>query len=313
MGRGLAHAFAYAGRDIWLLDCKQRSDAEFTRLHDEALAEVDASLRALAELGVFDSTAVPAILRRVRVLPLAAAATCLAQAELVFEAVPEVVEQKLAILRSAEADMPPGATLASTTSTFLSTTLAEGLQRPQRFLNAHWLNPAYLVPLVELSPHPATAPQVTAGLQQLLESIGKVPVVCAARAGFIVPRIQALAMNEAARIVEEGSASASDIDKATRYGFGFRFAALGLTEFIDYGGSDILYYASRYLTAALGERHAAPPIIDHMMAAGELGLKSGRGFHDYAAVDVPAYRRQVLDRMLAQLRHMGLLRTPVVS
>jgi 3-hydroxybutyryl-CoA dehydrogenase len=81
----------------------------------------------------------------------------------------------------------------------------------------------------------------------LLEGIGKVPVVCAATPGFIVPRIQALAMNEAARMVEEGVASAEDIDKAIRYGFGFRYAVLGLLEFIDWGGGDILYYASRHL------------------------------------------------------------------
>ncbi len=78
--------------------------------------------------------------------------------------------------------------------------------------------------------------------------------MCAARPGYIVPRIQALAMNEAARMVEEGVASAEDIDKAIKYGFGMRFATLGMLEFIDCGGGDILYYASRYLTQALGDR-----------------------------------------------------------
>ncbi len=90
--------------------------------------------------------------------------------------------------------------------------------------------------------------------------------MCAARPGYIVPRIQALAMNEAARMVEEGVASAEDIDKAIKYGFGFRFAVLGLLEFIDWGGGDILYYASRYLTGALGsERYAAPEIVERNM------------------------------------------------
>ena len=96
------------------------------------------------------------------------------------------------------------------------------VEHPERFLNAHWLNPAYLIPLVELSPGARTDPAVTARLKAMLEGIGKVPVVCAARPGYIVPRIQALAMNEAARMVEEGVASAEDIDKAIKYGFGFR-------------------------------------------------------------------------------------------
>ena len=80
---------------------------------------------------------------------------------------------------------------------------------------------------------------------------GKTPVMCAPSAGYIVPRIQALAMNEAARMVEEGVASAEDIDTAVRLGFGLRFSVLGLLEFIDWGGGDILYYASRYLAGAL--------------------------------------------------------------
>ncbi len=116
-------------------------------------------------------------------------------------------------------------------------------------------------------------------MKALLECVGKVPVVCAARPGYIVPRIQALAMNEAARMVEEGVASAEDIDKAIKYGFGFRFAVLGMLEFIDWGGGDILYYASRYLTGALGnERYAAPEIVERNMAEGRRGLRDGAGF-----------------------------------
>ncbi len=110
------------------------------------------------------------------------------------------------------------------------------------------------------------------------------PVVCAATPGFIVPRIQALAMNEAARMVEEGVASAEEIDKAIRYGFGFRYAVLGLLEFIDWGGGDILYYASRYLEGALGsDRYRAPDVISRNMQEGRIGLRTGSGFLDYSA------------------------------
>jgi 3-hydroxybutyryl-CoA dehydrogenase len=139
------------------------------------------------------------------------------------------------------------------------------------------------------------------------------PVVCAARPGFIVPRIQALAMNEAARMVEEGVASAEDIDKAIKYGFGIRYAVLGMLEFIDYGGGDILYYASRYLTEALGSpRYAAPPIIERNMREGNIGLKTGKGFLDYQNLDIEAYRSQRLKALVDMLGFMGLTRPPVL-
>ena len=159
-----------------------------------------------------------------------------------------------------------------------------------------------------------TDPAVTAALKALLEGIGKVPVVCAARPGYIVPRIQALAMNEAARMVEEGVASAEDIDKAIKYGFGFRFAVLGMLEFIDWGGGDILYYASRYLTQALGsERYAAPEIVERNMREGRIGFTTGTGFLDYANLDLDAHRRDRLKAFVAMLAQLGLTRPPVVE
>ena len=159
------------------------------------------------------------------------------------------------------------------------------------------------MPLVELSPGKATDPAVTARLKALLEGIGKVPVVCAPRPGYIVPRIQALAMNEAARMVEEGVASAEEIDKAIKYGFGFRFAVLGMLEFIDWGGGDILYYASRYLTQALGsDRYAAPAIVERNMQEGRIGLGTRQGFLDYENLDVDAYRARAAQGVR---RHAG--------
>jgi 3-hydroxybutyryl-CoA dehydrogenase len=147
-----------------------------------------------------------------------------------------------------------------------------------------------------------------------LEGIGKVPVVCKSSPGFIVPRIQALAMNEAARMVEEGVASAEDIDTAIRVGFGFRFAVLGLLEFIDWGGGDILFHASRYLEGALGsERYRAPDVIRRNMEEGRIGLRSGQGFLDYDGLDVEAYRRERLSAFIGLLRHLGLSRPPDIA
>ncbi len=250
---------------------------------------------------------------RISVVPASARIKALASAGMVFEGVPEIVELKREVLGEASKAVSPDTILASTTSTILVDDLSGSIERPERFLNVHWLNPAYLIPLVEISPGKATDPDIVARVKALLEGIGKVPVVCAATPGFIVPRIQALAMNEAARMVEEGVASAEEIDKAIRYGFGFRYAVLGLLEFIDWGGGDILYYASRYLEGALGsERYRAPDVISNNMRDGRIGLRTGAGFLDYSGLDVDAYREKRLADMVDMLRHFGLARPPVL-
>jgi 3-hydroxybutyryl-CoA dehydrogenase len=216
-------------------------------------------------------------------------------------------------LAAASRQIRPDVIIASTTSTILVDDLSGAIEHPERFLNVHWLNPAYLIPLVEISPGEKTDPTAIDRVKALLEGIGKVPVVCAATPGFIVPRIQALAMNEAARMVEEGVATAEDIDKAIRYGFGFRYAVLGLLEFIDWGGGDILFYASRYLEGALhSDRYRAPEVISNNMRDGRIGMRTGAGFLDYSGLDVDAYRERRLAAMVDMLRHFGMARPPVV-
>src|SRR4051794_28671654 len=313
MGRGIAVVFAYAGHEVCLVDFKPRGETAFASLSDHALREVRDVLATLASFGLFDAVAVDTIASRVSVVPEAGAQKAFATASIIFEGVPEVLEFKREVLARASKLAGPAPIIASTTSTILVDDLSGAVEHPERFLNAHWLNPAFLVPLVELSPGQHTDPQATARVQTLLESVGKVPVVCAARPGYIVPRIQALAMNEAARMVEEGVASAEDIDKAIKYGFGFRFAVLGMLEFIDWGGGDILYYASRYLTGALGsERYAAPQIVERNMTEGRRGLRDGAGFLDYEGLDIEAYRRERLKAFAALLGHFGLNRPPIL-
>ncbi len=313
MGRGIAVVFAYAGHDVTVVDFKHRAPAEFAKLAAEALGEVRGTLQTLASFGLFDESVVDAIAARVRVVPESEAEVVFKAAAIIFEGVPEVLDLKREVFARASVLAGPEPIIASTTSTILVDELSSSVAHPERFLNAHWLNPAYLVPLVELSAGSATDPAVVARLKTILESIGKVPVVCAARPGYIVPRIQALAMNEAARMVEEGVASADEIDKAIKYGFGFRFAVLGMLEFIDWGGGDILYYASCYLTKALGDtRYAAPEIIERNMREGHIGLTTGKGFLDYTSLDREAYRAERLKAFVDMLGFFKLVRPPVL-
>ena len=313
MGRGIAVAFAYAGHAVTMIDVKPRSAEQFATLEADARNEVTKTLASLARFGLIEDNDTQTIMNRVSVSSASDGSAALAEAGLVFEGVPEVVELKREVLAAASKSVKPDVIIASTTSTILVDDLSGSVENPGRFLNVHWLNPAYLIPLVELSPGAATDPAVIAKIKDLLEGIGKVPVVCAARPGFIVPRIQALAMNEAARMVEEGVASAEDIDKAIKFGFGFRYAVLGLLEFIDWGGGDILYYASRYLEGALGsERYRAPEVISQNMREGRIGLRTGAGFLDYSGLDVDAYRERRLAELVNMLRHFGLARPPVL-
>lgn len=311
MGRGIALAFAWGGYDVALIDLKPRDAAARERLAREATDEMAANLAMLAELGAMPGDAVARVLSRIRLVSETDAPLALGAADVIFEGVPETLAAKQEAFARICASARPDAVLASTTSTILVTHLLPLVTHPERLINAHWLNPAYLIPVVELSAHPGTAPEVIARLRGLLEDIGKVPVLCGVAPGFIVPRLQALVMNEAARMVEEGVASAEEIDKATRHGLGLRFSAIGVVEFIDYGGNDILYYASRYLAEHLSrERYTAPAIVDRLMQEGNIGLKSGEGFYDYRNRDVPAYRKDVLARTLGAVQHAGLFRPP---
>jgi 3-hydroxybutyryl-CoA dehydrogenase len=286
MGRGIAIAFAWAGHRIALVDLRRRSGDAWRALRDDARAEIDASLLSLAELGAVGREQVAAdrrarrarrcrqrsrrarccrarLRRRCRAARRQARGVRAARRRVPRRRDPDVDDEQHPRHPARRLRRSPGAL-------------------PQRAL----AQPAYVIPVVELSTHAATAPAVLARTKALLESIGKVAIVCGPTPGYIVPRLQALVMNEAARMVEEGAASAEEIDKATRFGLGLRFAALGVVEFIDVGGADILHHASRELAASVdAARYAAPAIVGAHVAANKLGLKTGDGFYDYGGRD----------------------------
>lgn len=294
MGKAIAIAFAYAGLKVHLIDAKQRSVSEFEQYQNQIYTDLQQELQLLEKIKFIQTEQVLFILNKIEVLSKENSVAALSSCELLLEAVPEVRQQKQDIFAWLDSYISKDCIVASTTSTFLVTDIAEMVSLPKRVVNAHWLNPAYLVPLVELSRSEQTSNEVVNRLKTFLHDIGKVPVVCNAKAGYIVPRIQALAMNEAARMVEEGVASVEDIDTAIRTGFGLRFSILGLLEFIDWGGGDILYYASQYLEKELGDRYRTPEIIAENMRQQRNGLREKQGFYNYQNIDVEQYKLQVL-------------------
>ena len=313
MGRGIAHMFAYAGYPVTLLDIKERDGKGFSQLVDSALAEVESNLMFLAGLGHITAAQVKKAIELIQVRPLASAPGELAAADIIIEGVPETRDAKKHALELIGAHARDDAIVTSTTSSMLVTELNQWVKRPDRFLNTHFLNPAFLIPLVEVSPSPDTAESAVTDIIALFEAIGKVPVRCSAAPGYIIPRLQSLLMAEACRMVEEGVATPAEIDKAITHGFGPRYATLGVMEFIDWGGVDILYYAGHYLSKALDSpRHAPPEEVTRMMEDGRKGMREGRGYYDFRDMDVEAWQKEKLTRFVTLLDGLGQIPQPGV-
>ncbi len=279
MGRQIALACALGGCRVLLVDLKRRGPGEADALFADVRREVARDLGLMVEEGVIaGEVAGPALARIEARVALGGLEAC----GFVQEALPESLELKQAAFAALAGRVDPGAIVASTSSTIPPARLAGGVPGPERFLAAHWLNPAHVIPLVEVVPGAKTDPDVLARTTAFLESLGKTPVRCGDAPGFIVARPQILLMNEAVRLVEEGVATPEQVDRAVREGLGFRYASLGVFEFIDWGGVDILARASRFMTEATGdERYRAPRLVEEKMARQELGPKTGRGFFDY--------------------------------
>ena len=211
----------------------------------------------------------------------------------VFEALPENVAIKQAFFRAIGPVMGEETVIASASSTFHLDVFWGVCARPGNVVSAHWLNPAFLIPLVEVTYGEQTHAWAPVRICDFFRNIGKIPVQMRTNPGFIVPRIQAAAMNEAIRILEEGVTTAAEIDTAIKAGFGFRLAVMGLIEFVDLGGVDILFHAGEYLHNKLGGAHFKPPrLVKEKMDRAEMGPRTGKGFYDYEDVDTRALFNQ---------------------
>jgi 3-hydroxybutyryl-CoA dehydrogenase len=300
IGRQIALAFALGGCHVVLADVKARSAADATLALADARREITRDLSLMVEEAVIaDGDAAAALARIEDRVGLGD----LGDRGFVQEALPESADLKRRLFARLAGVVAGDAVIASTSSTISPSVLMDAVDRPERFLVAHWLNPAHVIPLVEVVPGPRTAPATVARTLALLERLGKVPVRCNDSPGFIGPRMQVLLMNEAARIVEEGVATPEDVDKAFRAGMGFRYATVGIFEFIDWGGVDVLYRASRSLAEATKDARFAPAaLVEAKMRDNELGPKTGRGFFDYSGDRRETFETAKVRALLRQLR-----------
>jgi 3-hydroxybutyryl-CoA dehydrogenase len=295
MGGGIAQTLAIAGHPVRLAD-RDGHAAEEARLR------LTAQARAFEAQGLLPSGSADLVEQNLSAADSIEEAV--AGASYITEAAPETLELKLAILGRVCAAAPQDAIIGTNTSAIPIANLAEGVTNPGRFLGVHWMNPAPFIPCVELIATTETAPHTVDAVEALMRRIGKSPIRVADTAGFVANRLQFALYKEAARMVEEGVATPQQIDDVVSNSFGFRLALFGPFAIGDMAGLDVFESAFKTLEKTYGERFAPPALLSRTVAAGNLGLKSGRGVRDIAEADhqaLLAYRDKAYAR-LAQLR-----------
>lgn len=299
MGGGIAQSLANTGLQVWLADV----DSEATRkAHQRLLTEAE---QFEAE-GLFPSGSTDRI--SANLLPASSIEEAVTDVDFVEEAVPEVPQIKRDVLARVEAAAKPGTIIGTNTSTIPVHVLAEGLKDPSRFLTVHWSNPAPFIPGVEIVAGPRTAPSVIPVVKRMLARAGRRSAQVADVPGFVLNRLQYVLLKEAMSIVEEGVASAEDVDTIVTSTFGFRLPFFGPFAIADMAGLDVYADSFKTLQQAFGERLAAPKVLTDLVAQGKFGVKTGAGFLELdpeKREELIAYRNKAYSAMNDLLRELG--------
>ena len=298
MGHGIATEFAVAGFDVSLVD---RDDESL----DSARTRINSALVLLAEAGRVAHDEFSNVVARISfTTDLTAGA---AGADLVVEAVNENLELKQKLLKQAEGVAAPDAILASNTSSFMPGLIAEGLVNPERVAVTHYFNPPHLVPLVELVPGPSTDEVVINELENLYLGMGKNPVrVQREITGFIANRLQNALGREALALVEAGITTPQDIDTVVKYSLGRRLAVGGPFEVWEQIGLDLVQTIAGELFKEISNESGPSQLLREKVAAGDLGVKSGRGFYDWDDESAEALKQRIARALIALAKRDGL-------
>jgi len=214
-----------------------------------------------------------------------------AQADMVVESAPENIEFKQKLFEDMDRVAKPEAVLATNTSGLSITAVASLCKRPERVLTTHFWNPPHLMPLVEIVKGEKTSDAVAESVREFLTSCGKVPVIVKKdRPGQLGNRLQMALWREAVNIVAEGIASAEDVDLAAKSGFGLRLPVYGIFEHADAVGLDMVIGIMDYVSKDLYNLPQAPDFFRQLVACGDLGAKTGRGFYDWSKKDIQAVK-----------------------
>lgn len=269
MGHGIAHAAMAAGYQTRLYDISQ------TQL-DMAVGQVMAILRKGVDLGKISQEECNTTFDRL--IATTSVAEAVGKADVIIEAAPEKVDLKIALISAVEASAPAEAVIASNTSALSITELAAILKDPSRMGGMHFFNPVHKMKLVEIVRALETSDETVSVMQAVASAMGKETVLIRESPGFITSRINAMIGNEAFYMLQEGVASARDIDKALKLGLNH---PMGPFELVDLVGLDTRLAILQHLHRTLGEKFRPCPLLEQHVKGGRLGRKVGRGVYDY--------------------------------
>ena len=296
MGHGIAQRFALAG-------CRVHCYDEQATVRDSLVDRCAANLYAMAEADVIDASQIEETIARLDVC--FDEVDAVGPAQFVTEAVREDLGVKRELFLRLESLVGPETILASNTSTFPMTQIAESMNMPERAIDTHWFNPPHLVPLVEVIPGARTSEETIAVTMKLLERIGKMPIRLNKEVpGFVVNRIQVAMMREVWDLCERGVASEEDIDRAVRGSVGLRLAVTGPITVWDFAGVDVCSAVYQNLASDLRADGKLPEVPRKLVEAGRFGVKSGRGAFDYPPQEREAKRSDRDRNYLALLKQL---------
>ncbi len=299
MGTSIGLDWARAGFSVTIYDSDpDRIDSLTRRAREIGQALVESEVTSANELNL-------AVARLTGVTDLGEA---VGDADYVAEAIVEDLAVKQALYAELDAITRPDAVLASNTSSLMPSAMAEPIARRERFLVAHYFNPAHLIPVVEVVMGPETSPETVETTTRLLREAGKTPAVLRKEVpGFIANRLQAALLRESLALVEDGVCSMEDLDAVVSLGFGRRFAAFGPLALHDMAGLDVWHAIATNLYPLISDVKSPQDTLADRAARGDLGLKSGRGFYEWT----PAEAAAALAKRDAVLLHY--LRPPKVD
>jgi 3-hydroxybutyryl-CoA dehydrogenase len=269
MGRGIAQVAALAEFDVILYDI-------VPKMLETAKGTVESTLRKGVEKGKIDPKLAETARKRLTYLSELEPAT--RSANLIIEAAPEDMNLKKELFSQVDVFCPEDSILASNTSSLSITELAKSVERRERFIGMHFFNPVHLMKLVELVVGERTSELTIHTTSEVARKMGKEPIIVRDSPGFASSRLGIALGMEAIRMLEEGVASAEDIDRAMELGYNHPMGPLRLTDVV---GLDVRLSIAEYLESRFGERFRAPELLRRMVREGLLGKKSGRGFYDW--------------------------------
>ena len=269
MGSGIAELVASAGKSVVLLDIEES-------IAQDAVGKIEKNLGRLARRGKIEKEQVPLIVSRIQ-------ATGdygdFRGADIVIEAASEDMDLKKAVFAKIEENTEQSAIIATNTSTLSVTELAMSTSRPEKVVGIHFFNPAPIMKLVEVINTAKTSPETLEQTMEFAQSLDKYPIMAKDRAGFVVNRILLPMMNEAIFALDEGIATAAEIDNAMKLGANHPIGPLALADLV---GLDVTLSVLNVLYTEYGDPKFRPaPLLKEMVRAGNLGRKTGKGFFEY--------------------------------